>query len=89
MPVDQALAILIEILRRSATCTTTRGLLYCDFKPDNVIQVGDSLKLIDLGGVRRANDDESAIYGTVGYQAPRWRRRGPPWPPTSSPSAAP
>ncbi len=35
-----------------------------------MIQVGDSLKLIDLGGVRRSTDDESAIYGTVGYQAP-------------------
>ena len=29
----------------------TSGLLYCDFKPANVIQVGESVKLIDLGGV--------------------------------------
>ena len=40
---------------RSRTCTV-RGLLYCDFKPDNVVQAGDNLKLIDLGGVRRADD---------------------------------
>ena len=46
------------------------GLLYCDFKPDNVIQSEEQLKLIDLGGVRRADDASSAIYGTVGYQAP-------------------
>ena len=46
------------------------GLVYCDFKPDNLIQIGDAVKLIDLGGVRRLDDDESAIYGTVGYQAP-------------------
>ena len=46
------------------------GLVYCDFKPDNLIQVGDAVKLIDLGGVRRIDDDDSAIYGTVGYQAP-------------------
>src|SRR4029079_10444221 len=45
-------------------------LVYCDFKPDNLIQIGDAVKLIDLGGVRRLDDDESAIYGTVGYQAP-------------------
>ena len=48
----------------------TSGLLYCDFKPANVIQVGESVKLIDLGGVRRIGDDESPIYGTVGFQAP-------------------
>ncbi len=69
LPVDQALAFLIEILP-AFSYLHELGLLYCDFKPDNVIQVGDSLKLIDLGGVRRASDDESPIYGTVGYQAP-------------------
>lgn len=69
LPVDQALAFLIEILP-AFSYLHDLGLLYCDFKPDNVIQVGDSLKLIDLGGVRRSTDDESAIYGTVGYQAP-------------------
>ncbi|WKK72112.1 hypothetical protein Q0F99_03455 [Rathayibacter oskolensis] len=53
------------------------GMLYCDFKPDNMIQVGDQVKLIDLGGVRRADDDESAIYGTVGYQAPEVPEVGP------------
>ena len=46
------------------------GLLYCDFKPANLIQVGDGIKLIDLGGVRRVDDDVSPIYGTVGFQAP-------------------
>ena len=52
-------------------------MLYCDFKPDNVIQAGDRLKLIDLGGVRRVDDDESAIYGTVGFQAPEVADVGP------------
>ena len=28
------------------------GLVYCDFKPDNVIQTEEQLKLIDMGGVR-------------------------------------
>lgn len=69
LPVDQAIAFMIEILPAFGYLHTL-GLLYCDFKPANVIQVGDSLKLIDLGGVRRIDDDESAIYGTVGFQAP-------------------
>lgn len=69
LPVDQALAFLIEILP-AFSYLHELGLLYCDFKPDNVIQVGDALKLIDLGGVRHAGDDDSPIYGTVGFQAP-------------------
>ena len=54
-----------------------RGLVYCDFKPDNVIQTEEQLKLIDMGGVRRIDDDDSAIYGTVGYQAPEIATAGP------------
>jgi serine/threonine-protein kinase PknG len=69
LPVDQAVAYLVEILPAFQHLHDL-GLLYCDFKPDNVIQAGDSLKLIDLGGVRRADDLDSPIYGTVGYQAP-------------------
>ncbi len=69
LPVDQALAYILEILP-AFTYLHDLGLVYCDFKPDNLIQVGDAVKLIDLGGVRRMDDQESAIYGTVGYQAP-------------------
>lgn len=69
LPVDQGLAFLIEILP-ALEYLHSMGLVYCDFKPDNVIQVGDSLKLIDLGGVRHLADDESPIYGTLGFQAP-------------------
>lgn len=76
LPVDQALAFLIEILPALGYLHEL-GLLYCDFKPDNVIQVGDSLKLIDLGGVRHIGDEDSAIYGTVGYQAPEVATLGP------------
>ncbi|MEA5053514.1 MAG: serine/threonine protein kinase, partial [Propionicimonas sp.] len=76
LPVDQALAFLIEILP-AFSYLHDLGLLYCDFKPDNVIQVGDSLKLIDLGGVRHIGDEESAIYGTVGFQAPEVVTAGP------------
>lgn len=76
LPVDQALAFVLEVLPAFGYLHDV-GLLYCDFKPDNVIQAGDALKLIDLGGVRRVDDDESAIYGTVGYQAPEVAQDGP------------
>ena len=69
IPVDQALAYMIEVLP-ALSYLHGLGLLYCDFKPANVIQVGDGIKLIDLGGVRRIDDDVSPIYGTVGFQAP-------------------
>ncbi len=89
LPVDQALAYVLEILPAFQYLHDS-GLIYCDFKPDNLIQVGDSVKLIDMGGVRRIDDEESAIYGTVGYQAPPrspgWGRR---WSRTFSPSGAP
>ncbi len=69
IPVDQALAYMIEVLP-AFSYLHGLGLLYCDFKPANVIQVGDGINLIDLGGVRRIDDDLSPIYGTVGFQAP-------------------
>lgn len=76
LPVDQALAYVLEILP-AFSYLHDHNLLYCDFKPDNMIQQGESLKLIDLGGVRRINDDASAIFGTVGYQAPEVPTDGP------------
>ncbi len=75
LPPDWALAYVIEILP-AFSYLHDRGLLYCDFKPDNLMQVQDSLKLIDLGSVRRADDDISPIYGTVGYQAPEVAEQG-------------
>ena len=75
LPVDWALAYIIEILP-AFTYLHDKGLLYCDFKPDNVMQVGDSEKLIDLGGVRHVHDEESPLYGTVGFQAPELAAQG-------------
>jgi serine/threonine-protein kinase PknG len=69
LPVDQAIAFIVEILP-AFQYLHDLGLIFCDFKPDNIIQVGDAVRLIDLGGVRRLDDQSSAIYGTVGYQAP-------------------
>ncbi|GEL93707.1 serine/threonine-protein kinase [Cellulomonas composti] len=76
LPVDQAIAYVLELLPAFAYLHDI-NLLFCDFKPDNVIQQGDGVKLIDLGGVRRVDDLVSAIYGTVGYQAPEVAQVGP------------
>ncbi len=46
-----------------------RGMVYCDFKPQNAM-LEDDVKLIDLGGVRRVVDTEGEVYGTKGYFAP-------------------
>jgi serine/threonine-protein kinase PknG len=76
MPVAVALAYMIEVLP-ALGYLHSRGLVYCDFKPDNLIQTQEQLKLIDMGGVRRIDDTEGAIYGTVGYQAPEIADEGP------------
>src|SRR6266516_5534325 len=76
VPVEHALAYAIEVLRAFGYLHG-RGLVYCDFKPENVMQAEEMLKLIDMGGVRRIEDEDSPIYGTVGYQAPEIARDGP------------
>jgi serine/threonine-protein kinase PknG len=76
LPVDQAIAYVLEILPAFGYLHRM-GLVFCDFKPDNVILQGDSLKLIDLGGVRRLDDPSGSVYGTVGYQAPEIAEMGP------------
>jgi serine/threonine-protein kinase PknG len=76
LPVVQAIAYILEILPAFAYLHGA-GLLFCDFKLDNVIQTHHSLKLIDLGGVYRMDDRTSPVYGTVGYQAPEITETGP------------
>ncbi|WP_225844833.1 serine/threonine-protein kinase [Streptomyces sp. HPF1205] len=76
LPVAQAIAYAVEALDALGHLHS-RNLLYCDFKVDNAIQTGDRLELIDMGAVRRMDDTESAIYGTVGYQAPEVAEVGP------------
>jgi serine/threonine-protein kinase PknG len=76
VPVEHAVAYAIEVLRAFGYLHS-RGLVYCDFKPDNVIQAEEMLKLIDMGGVRRIDDQDSPIYGTIGYQAPEIATDGP------------
>ena len=69
LPVTEAIAYIHRILSAFAYLHSL-GLVYCDFKPDNVMLEGNDVKLIDLGGVRRIDDLHGDIYGTVGYSAP-------------------
>jgi serine/threonine-protein kinase PknG len=75
LPVAQAMAYILEILP-AFEYLHRHGLLFCDFKPDNVIQTPERIKLIDLGGVRRVDDPDSDLYGTVGYQPPEFAESG-------------
>ena len=69
LPVPEAIAYIHRILSAFAYLHSL-GLVYCDFKPDNIMLEGDDVKLIDLGGVRRIDDPYGDIYGTVGSSAP-------------------
>lgn len=51
-----------------------QGLLYCDMKPENVIQYGHEIKVIDLGAVRPIGDQTSDPVYTREYAPPRRER---------------
>jgi serine/threonine-protein kinase PknG len=76
LPVQEALAFVLAILP-AFSYLHSRALLYCDFKPDNLLQVADQVKMIDLGAVRRFDDPSADVYGTVGFQAPEIADTGP------------
>ena len=69
LPVSEAIAYIHRVLGSFAYLHQL-GLVYCDFKPDNVMLEGDDIKLIDLGGARKIDDPDGDIYGTIGYAAP-------------------
>jgi serine/threonine-protein kinase PknG len=69
LPVEEAISYILGILP-AFTYLHEHGLVYCDFKPENVMLEEDDVKLIDMGGVRRINDPNGDIYGTRGYMAP-------------------
>jgi serine/threonine-protein kinase PknG len=76
LPLPRAIAYVLEMLPPIGYLHSL-SLLFCDFKPDNVIQTEEQLKLIDLGAVRHLDDETSAVYGTIGYQAPEIATAGP------------
>jgi len=75
LPVAEVLAYMHCVLGAFAYMHRV-GLIYNDFKPDNVMLEVDDIKVIDLGGVTRANSDGD-IYSTVGYAAPELAVKGP------------
>ncbi len=76
LPPAQAVAYIIEIAS-AIDYLHDQGLAYCDFKPDNVMQTDEQLKLIDLGAVVAMDDCDCPIFGTPGYQAPEIAWTGP------------
>ena len=76
LPATQAVAYMVEILPALAYLHQS-GLIFCDFKPGNVMQTEDSIKLVDLGGVYRVGEEAGPIYGTAGYEAPEVPDAGP------------
>ncbi|GAB2534219.1 serine/threonine protein kinase PknG [Nocardia heshunensis] len=76
LPPARAIAYILEMLP-AMEYLHERGLAYCDFKPDNVMQTEEQLKLIDLGAVISLHDQNETIYGTPGYQAKEIAETGP------------
>ncbi|WP_374202655.1 tetratricopeptide repeat protein [Amycolatopsis sp. GM8] len=75
LPIGQVIAYGLEILP-ALGYLHSQNLLYCDLKPDNVIQTHEQLKLIDLGAVRRLDDYSSPLFFTTGYSAPELATQG-------------
>jgi serine/threonine-protein kinase PknG len=69
LPALEACSYVLELLP-AFTYLHQMGLVYCDFKIDNAIVEGDTVKLIDMGAVRRIDDTGGDVYGTRGYAAP-------------------
>ncbi len=73
--VDIAIAYILEVLP-ALDYLHSRGVVYNDLKPDNIIVTEDQVKLIDLGAVSGIGS-YGFIYGTKGYQAPEVSIDGP------------
>lgn len=75
MPVDIAVGYVLELLP-ALDYLHSRGVVYNDLKPDNVLITEDQVKLIDVGAVTGIGA-YGHIYGTPGFQAPEVGRTGP------------
>ena len=76
LPVAEVLAYMHCVLG-AFSYMHRNGLIYNDFKPDNVMLEVDDIKVIDLGGVTRFTNSDGDIYSTVGYAAPELATKGP------------
>lgn len=70
-----AIAYILEVLP-ALGYLHSRGVVYNDLKPDNIIVTEDQVKLIDLGAVSGIGAF-GYIYGTKGFQAPEVASEGP------------
>ncbi|KAB1503226.1 serine/threonine protein kinase [Corynebacterium sp. 320] len=75
LDVDIAIAYILEILP-ALDYLHSRGVVYNDMKPDNIIVTEDQVKLIDLGAVSGIGA-YGHIFGTRGFQAPEIATTGP------------
>nr|WP_242516996.1 serine/threonine protein kinase [Corynebacterium mendelii] len=75
LDVTLAIGYLLEVLP-AIDYLHARGVVYNDFKPDNIIVSEDQVKLIDLGAVSGIGAF-GHIYGTKGFQAPEIATMGP------------
>jgi serine/threonine-protein kinase PknG len=69
LPVAEAISYIAEILP-AFQYLDDMGLIYCDFKPENVMVEEETVKLIDMGAVRHVDDRGGDVYGSKGYTAP-------------------
>jgi serine/threonine-protein kinase PknG len=76
LPVSEVLAYMHRVLGAFGYLHAN-GLIYNDFKPDNVMLEDGDIKVIDLGGVCRMTAADGDIYSTVGYCAPEIAKDGP------------
>ncbi len=75
LPLDLAIGYILEVLP-ALDYLHSRGVVYNDLKPDNIIVTEDQVKLIDLGAVSGIGAF-GFIYGTRGFQAPEVAVAGP------------
>lgn len=73
--VDAAMGYILQILP-ALDYLHSRGVVYNDLKPDNMIITEDQVKLIDLGAVTGVGA-YGHIFGTRGFQAPEITKTGP------------
>lgn len=75
LPVDLAVGYILELLP-ALDYLHSRGVVYNDFKPDNVLISEDQVTIIDVGAVSGIGA-YGHIYGTPGFQAPEIAKTGP------------